>query len=640
MPNSPHISDILRTLSSTNVSEINYVDTVRMILEVIESRRMFYYDDLLTLLYRLNGKPFDLRNHFYMRSLFSRVIPPQMTYKCGRQVAKSQSNGVHSCTMCVSTPFFNVLHVTPLYEMVHKFSVNVVAPLIKESPLRGMFVTPKERQAVLQRSLKNGSNMIFTFAFNDCTRVRGNTAAMIKYDEYQDFDSSFEPIINEVLSASSAGLDTSDEEAVKNENVPGIMRFGTPLTLENGLETMWQESSQAEWAILCRSCKHLNIASLAHDLEKMMGPFHRNEPITPQTPGIVCAKCGKYIYTRDGRWLHGVPERRVTHAGYHVPQAIVPFICESHKQWQILQSKRMNRNKMTIAQFYNECCGESYDHGAKLVSVTDLKNAAKLPSRFEIKILQERIKAGRYVEVGLGVDWGGGGLSGISKTAIAAGGLRADGIVEIFFGHRSDTPNAHDLEAKKVMEIYRLFNASFVAMDWQSDGGALRRSYQIAAGLPPNKALPMRYARIGQGAIIKPIPQVQDIASHLQINKAKSFLALSHLIRSEMVLFFEYDFMSRENPGLLNDFTSLAEERIPIKRAGDVYTIVHVPAIGPDDFAEAVNYLVWGLFHRRGRLPDLGAILTAADLTDEQDERVRGTYNLDQLDWLFNDYEY
>jgi hypothetical protein len=111
------------------------------------------------------------------------------------------------------------------------------------------------------------------------------------------------------------------------------------------------------------------------------------------------------------------------------------------------------------------------------------------------------------------------------------------------------------------------------------------------------------------------------------------------LIRAKRVQFFEYDFKSRDNPGLLNDFTSLAEEKIPIKRAGDVYTIVHVPEIGPDDFAEAVNYFVCGLFARRGKWPDLGAIMSAADLSEDQEARINGTFDSSDTDWAFQENE-
>jgi hypothetical protein len=615
---------IVQFLQKEQVSEINHTEIVRLILQCLQERRVFSYEDLLTLLYRLHGKPFVLKNHFYMKSLFARVIPPQMTYKTARQIAKSQSNAVHSVTMCAATPHYNILHVTPLYEMIHKFSVNVVSPLIQESPLKSFFIHTKNREAVLQRSLKNGSNMIFTFAFNDCTRIRGNTAGMVKYDEYQNFDASFEPIINQVTSAVNSDLDLSDAEAVQNANSACIMRFGTPLTFENGLEQAWQESSQAEWAILCDHCGKLNIPSLKEDLDKMMGPMLRTEPVTPETPGLVCAKCGGYLFTRNGRWLHRIPERRNSHAGYHVPQCITPLYCENPKKWTELQQLRINRNKMSEAQFYNECCGESFDHGAKLISVTDLRTAAVLEPRTDHQTHMKNIIANRYIDWGLGVDWGGGGMSGISKTAVAVGGLRSDGIVEVFAGQRLHEPNAFDLEATRVKDVFLQYRAQFVAMDFHGSGNRLRYDRQLKTGLPFDKIYPISYTRVGNSDVVKHVfaDRKEGIPEHFQANKTRSFLILSHLIQSLRVRFFKYDYVSRENPGLLNDFTALAEDRVELKQAGEVYTVVHAREIGPDDFANAVNYLVCGLFIRRGYWPDVGAVTTVADLTPEQQMRI------------------
>jgi len=165
---------------NTVVSEINLVEVVQNTLQNFIDHQLFYYDSLLPLLFRLKGKPLTLQNHFQMRSLFARVLPEQVTYKTGRQVSKSFSNATHSVLMGAASPYYNILHVTPLYEMIRKFSANYVAPLIADSPLKSMFVTPQSNKSVLQRSLRNGSNLIFTFAFNDCTRVRGNTANAIK----------------------------------------------------------------------------------------------------------------------------------------------------------------------------------------------------------------------------------------------------------------------------------------------------------------------------------------------------------------------------------------------------------------------------------------------------------------------------
>jgi len=626
-------------LPDTIVSEINHVEVVEQILKIIADRKMFYYDSLLPLLFNLRGKALTLKNHFPMRSLFARVLPEQITYKTGRQVSKSASNATHSVLMGAATPFYNILHVTPLFEMIRKFSANYVAPLIEESALRQMFITTRCNRSILQRSLKNGSNMFFTFAFNDCVRIRGNTANSIKYDEYQNLDASFEPIINQTVSAASAGIDFSDEQALAQANAPNIMRFGTPLTFENGLEQAWETSSQAEWAIRCEKCKKINIPSLREDLEKMLGPRERKEKVTPTAPGIVCARCGHYLYTRTGHWKHAFPERRESHCGYHIPQCIMPFHCENQQAWTTLQQYRFNRNRASLAEFYNEICGESYDHGAKLISVTDLRHASVLGPREDLESHLKAIRSGRYIDWGMGIDWGGGGINGISKTVFAFAGLRSDRVIEIFSGFRSQTPNNFNLEASRAKDIALTYRCQFMAMDFHGPGNRLRWDKMLEIGIPKNMTIPIAYTRVGNGAVAKTVPEdrKERIPRHVQLNKARSFLTISQLIRSGRIRFFQYDYKSKEFPGLLNDFTSLAEDRVKLKQAGEVYTIVHVPTIGPDDFADAVNYVVCALFTRAGKWPDTGSIMTIADLTPEQQALIDPKYRDENLDWFLKD---
>jgi hypothetical protein len=620
------------------INELNYVDTVKQTFSALEKAQPFYHDHMLPLLFNLDGKPLTLDNHFQMRSLFSRVIPPQKTYKTGRQVSKSMSNAVQSILFAATNPFHNILHIAPLYVHIERFSNDYVAPLLAHSPCRNALTGPDCKRAILQRSLKNGSNLIFTFAFHDCTRVRGITANLLKYDEYQSLDQSFEPIINQTLAAAELKSSGRNEEGA---NLAGIMRFGTPLTLDNGLEQAWTFSSQAEWCIPCRRCKKLNIPSLREDIEKMMGPKRRTEPVTPETPGLVCAKCGHYLYTREGQWIHLFPERREKHAGYHIPQCVMTFHCEKATAWERLQQYRFNENVMSKAQFYNEICGESYDHGQKLISVTDLKKVAVLPPKTDKDIHLKWIAQGRYKYWGVGIDWGGGGVSGISKTAFALAGMRSDGIIEVFTGYRSNTPNDHNREAARTRDICNVFRCQFAAMDY-AVAGSLRYTKLLDHGFNSRMIVPMEYVKIGQGAIARHAPAIPEdlIPARIQMHKARSLLILSFLIRAGRIRFFEYDYKTPEEPGLLHDFTALAEEYVPMKTVGDEYRIIHVPTLGPDDFAQAVNYAVCALYTFEGGYPDTGSILSIGDLSPEQKEAFTSYGDDRTFNWFYGEEEF
>jgi hypothetical protein len=118
----------------------------------------------------------------------------------------------------------------------------------------------------------------------------------------QDIDPDFIPIIAETLSASNWDL----------------RQFtGTPKTLDNTLQELWEKSSQGEWGIPC-DCKlpnrFWNIASITEQLSSMI-----------QQDGLSCANCGKLLDATTGRWVHGFEDKLATFPGIHVPQPIMPM---------------------------------------------------------------------------------------------------------------------------------------------------------------------------------------------------------------------------------------------------------------------------------------------------------------------------
>ena len=409
--------------------------------------------------------------------------------------------------------------------------------------------------------------------------------------------------------------------------------------MENGLEQNWEQSSQGEWVIKCRKCGKLNIPCIREDLDAMMGVRERKIEVTQDEPGIVCAKCGGYLYSREGRWWHRFPERREKHLGYHIPQCIMPFHCEDNRAWTTLQQYRFNRNKATEAEFYNEICGESYDHGAKLISVSDLRNVAILPPRNDLQTHIKDIGNHKYVSWGMGIDWGGGGVSGISKTAIAIGGLRSDGVIEVFTGFRSQTPNDFNLEANRVKDLFLTYRCQFVSMDFHGPGNRLRYDKLLETNIPQNVVMPISYTRVGNGGMSQIVPEnfKERIPKHIQLNKARSFLTISQLIRAGRIRFFQYDYVNKEYPGLLYDFTALVEDRVKQKQFGEIYTIIHDSTVGPDDFANAVNYLISAIYTLAKKWPDTGSIMTVADLTPEQQAAIDPKYRDQDLNWFLQE---
>ena len=119
----------------------------------------------------------------------------------------STSLASHGVMIANCIPYFRILYVTPLYEQIRRFSNNYVRTFIDRSPIKSLWSGTNTENSVLQRSFKNLSMMIFSFALMDADRVRGVSCDCINYDEVQDLDPDHMPIIRETMSHSAYGME-------------------------------------------------------------------------------------------------------------------------------------------------------------------------------------------------------------------------------------------------------------------------------------------------------------------------------------------------------------------------------------------------------------------------------------------------
>ena len=522
-------------------------------------------------------------------------------------------------------PYFSTLFLTPLFEMIRRFSQNYVAEFITTSPVGRLFTDETTVNNVLQRSFKNRSKMIFSFAYLDAERTRGISADKNCIDEIQDMDISFLPVIHETISASRSW---------------GIKQYaGTPKTLDNTIERLWIDSSMAEWIIKCPhgGCGHWNIPSLDHDLLKMIGPVH--DSISDTCPGVICAKCAKPINPRPpyqggtGRWLHRHPDKRWSFAGYHVPQLIMPMHYASREKWQTLVDKRDGKGNTPIHVFYNEVCGESWDSGSKLVTITDLKRAACLPWKNTMETARNNIDG--YLYRFVAVDWGGGGVSNgksdlalQSYTSIAVCGLCPDGRVDVIYGYRSMTPHEHEREAGLILNIMGAFKCSHVVHDY-TGAGTVRETLLVQARLPRERILPVAYTGPAKGGLIGYKPaNPKHPRDHYVMDRNRALNYCCQFIKGGVIRFFEYDYKGSDDVGLLHDFLNLIEDKAESGSGRDTYKILRDPA-GPDDFAQAVTMGSMMLFQMAGRFPDLSAY---KDI-EISDDVLLSTQGIKDMDW-------
>lgn len=567
----------------------------------------------LPLMLNLKGKPYTLRDHFPFEELFRFKMPSVLVFKTGRQVSKSTSLSAHGIVTSTSIPNFSTLYVTPLFEQIRRFSTMFVQPFIEQSPVKRLWSGTDTVNSVLHRSFKNHSKMLFSFAFLNADRVRGISADKVAIDEAQDMHRDHLPIIRETLSASEWAL----------------RQFtGTPKTLDNTLEALWGESSQAEWFVPCLHCTTnghptWNIPTMEFHLEKMIGPY--SGAISEQNPATVCHKCGGRISPRLGRWVHRFPELIWDQAGYHVPQIIMPLHYARPSKWAELLAKMAGKGNTPLNVFYNEVLGESYDTSAKLVTVTELDKVSNLgpndPGR--AKGLRDQ-----YRMLVLGVDWGGGGEKQLSFTTVALLGLRATGEIDVLWGKRLLTPHDHLREAREIKRYWDMFRPNILAHDY-TGAGSLRETFLIQAGLKASQVMPCMYVRsANQQPCYHVAPTMQHPRSHYRVDKSRSLLLTCAMIKCLRLRFFNRDYVSKEDTGLIRDFLALVEDKVTTMAAGEIYRISRQEGF-TDDFAQAVNLGCVAIWYRTKSWPRLDMLAKYA-ITDEQ---LRASIPSSDADW-------
>lgn len=584
------------------------------ILRLVRTTQQSSIVQLLPLLLRLRGRPYTLNDHFPMEPLFNVRQPDQMLLRSGRQVSKSTCLSAAGVINTAFNKDFNSLFVSPLFEQCRRFSSNYVRPFITDSPIYPHVVDYTCEQNVLQRKFKNRSTMFFQYCLKDADRVRGIAADCVTLDEVQDIVWDLVPIVLETMSASQWAL---------------FKAAGTPKTLDNTIERLWNRSSQAEWVTECKACNHYNIACLSQDLMRMIGK-----------ETVVCSKCERPINPRPinhprhdlrghGYWIHAEPTRKQEFPGYHTPQVIFPMHFANPRKWAILREK-MDTTNTPYNVFVNEVLGEACDVGAKLVSQADLIAACKLygkPNKYAVALAARS----QYQDVAIGVDWGGSTasfgrnraaklLSGDTQsyTAIAMVGLRASGRVDVLYASRIDIMSDHDEEAQACMRMWRdvdsLRGRTLFCHDY-GGAGSVRETLMVQYGLPVKNIVGCCYVSAPQSKMVE--PQHEGGRVYWSVDKARSLILLCHAIRSGFVGLPDWESAKTK----LTDFLALVEDHIERPGAANIMRVIRKPGV-PDDVAHAINFAVLGLWHRHG-YPDFKAMRNAQIALRKLDNAAR-----------------
>lgn len=386
---------------------------------------------LLPHLFKFRGKPLSLQDHPQFRVMYPKVYPPETVYICGRQIGKTL-NLCHSELLDAQTiENFHILYVAPQELQAQRYNVEYLSPATKSSELPKLISSNELDllQNVTFKTFANGGVVQLAYAKTSSDRVRGVFADRIDFDEVQDQLFDHIPIISESLTASDYGI---------------RVYTGTAKNVDNTIETLWRKSSQCEWVMKCSGCNHYNIPNLDGDVLKMI-----------RASGIHCAKCGKKLNVREGKFVPGYKDRMSLFAGYHVPQIIVPFQVENTARWARLVHKFINN---PLTSFLTEALGISASTGARLITIDHIRAASTLPG-----VTQLRGQLDKYIHRVSGIDWGGTEVSSFTVHTVV--GITADGQIDTLYARRYSGFDPEET-IQDIARAHNFYRAELAAADY------------------------------------------------------------------------------------------------------------------------------------------------------------------------------
>ena len=506
--------------------------------------------------------------------------------KTSRQVGKSIRLMVYLLTDSIARAHYKSLFVTPSEGQTDKFSNLRLAQAIRFSPhIRDNFIDPSMPNGVRIRSFNNGSSIVCTFASDNADRVRGNSADHIMIDETQDvLLDAVVPEIREVLSESNYKYQSF---------------CGTPKTLENGLEHLWKNSTQTEWAMKCTGCgKYSVIVS-----EKQLGKL-----------GPICGHCSTYLNPRTGIWVDMNRNPNALFKGFHVSRPImlrgVPAAWEpgsDRHQKAIVEWKNEILGKLegplcySLPKFRTEVLGISDSVGTRLITEEMLWNAATGPVMSD-KPTPELMQG--IVRVAAGIDWSGGGGDGHSSTVLVILGRMPSGknrvlYFKIFSGIHAAQENA---EIRAILRNYDVNQNLIVG----GDAGEGNMNMDMLRTSMPNPARVAKFRYVGPNA--KHYCMWDKARNTYMVNRTNAIdSCMSAFLRKDV------EFPREPRAYLQIAFKHiLAEyEEVTSKDGGGRKVWRHTP-VDPDDFLHAVVFARLALQIASGEI-NLGSAVPGED---------------------------
>jgi hypothetical protein len=400
------------------------------------------------------GAPYSLKDYPMFVDIFNSGADRRLL-KAGRQVSKTITFAADIVSTAVTTPYYPMIYVNASGPQTKGFSTSkldpflVHSPIVKSTLLRGKNVISN----VFNKRFDNLSEIRLSYFSESADRVRGYTGFALYTDEVQDM------LYDALIDA---------EECLSAAPRPKFMYAGTSKSVITPLEFFWTKSTRKEWLLKCEGCNKYNIPSLENIGKK----------------GLVCKKCDKPLNTYDGFWHNFGPDD-ADYDGYRIPQIILPLHCCNKEKWDNLRKKVIDYPDYKTR---NEIMGDPQGEGDALITEGLLQGMCRESIPMADK--KEKTTCGVATFMLAGIDWGGGGSTGTSRTVLSIYAADQGREARHVFGKIYDAgePSQH------LEDIARWLRKFQVISVYADHGGGNFAISQLTNYVPDIQIIPVMYS--------------------------------------------------------------------------------------------------------------------------------------------------
>jgi hypothetical protein len=321
-----------------------------------------------------------------------KVDHPSSMFLCGDSMIPTHNTASEAGSMMMDLNLrknFRIMYATPMSIFTNRMHHVYMNPMQSTTSLPWKIQNSSCVNNVNEKTFTSGGHYYGISMFSNPKQAIGLAIDSILFDEVQDMVYDLIPYARETLGTSNYRWESY---------------LGTARSVDNTIQTLFDQSSQNEWHMRCTYCGHVNVP-VGDDGLKMVQPV-----------GIGCANCStesnpKLLDVNAGWWQPTYPDREEKFRGFHVPQIIVKDRITPHDRYlDTIYDKLHGVSKYSLARFQQEIMGISSEQGGRPITLQQIRDSCTLN--------QNDIRLEEYSCITGGADWGGSEITSFTVGAL------------------------------------------------------------------------------------------------------------------------------------------------------------------------------------------------------------------------------